>query len=330
MFLQRGLLIRSVAAGVTAFMILVIGWANGALADLFVSAAGSNAVARFDDSGNYLGNFVAPNSGGLTDPQGIAFGPDGNLYVSSHVVATGQSAVLRFNGSTGAFIDVFAQLPSMVWPAEINFRGGHLYVSDFSTGPTSRVSRFDLNGNFVDHFATGILGADGQSWNSSGDLLVSSFFDSTIKRYDSAGVFQGNFVSGFSGGLGGPLDNLLLPNGELLVSSFNTGHIKHYASDGTFIGNAISGLSGPQGLELGPDGLLYVGEFTAGRIRRYNANDFSALGVFANVPSSTSNNFTFSPTVVPEPTSGLVLSVLVAGIGLCAARRRQHGRSSRL
>jgi hypothetical protein len=33
----------------------------------------------------------------------LAFGPDGNLYVAS----TGNNQVLKYNGTTGAFISVF-------------------------------------------------------------------------------------------------------------------------------------------------------------------------------------------------------------------------------
>ena len=40
----------------------------------------------------------------ITSPRGVLFGPDGNLYVNSQ----GTNAVLRFNGATGKFMDLFA------------------------------------------------------------------------------------------------------------------------------------------------------------------------------------------------------------------------------
>jgi hypothetical protein len=44
------------------------------------------------------------SGGGLDQPEGLVFGPSGNLFVSSG----GTDNVLRYNGTTGAFIDVFA------------------------------------------------------------------------------------------------------------------------------------------------------------------------------------------------------------------------------
>jgi sugar lactone lactonase YvrE len=79
--------------------------------DLFISS-GSNStgqILRFDGlSGQFKGVFstFAPGDspGLLKRPYGMAFGPDGNLYVSSFL----QDRILRFNATTGLFVDVFA------------------------------------------------------------------------------------------------------------------------------------------------------------------------------------------------------------------------------
>jgi DNA-binding beta-propeller fold protein YncE len=295
-----------------------LGWLVGLVAalsgnawaaqDLFVSGATSNSVLRFDgQTGAYLGNFVAPGAGGLSDPQGIDFGPDGNLYVASN----GTNNILRFDGITGAFIDVFVA-PAMSWPAEINFRNGFLYVSDFGG---SRVARFDaVTGVFVDNAATGVQGADGQSWDANGDLYVSSWGDSSIKRFDGqTGQFLDNFVSPAGGALNGPLDNLFLPNGDFLVSSYNNSRIKRYSSDGVALGDAIT-IVRPQGLQIGPDGPLSAGSFTQGVINRSDINTLGLLGVFANANGATfTNNFVFAPPA-PEPSacSAIVMTFLSA------------------
>ena len=84
-----------------------------------VSNSSGNNVLRFDgNTGNFLGEFIPPGSGGLSNPDTIVFGPDGNGDDKSDIyVASGKdpgnpadptpSAVLRYDGITGAFIDKF-------------------------------------------------------------------------------------------------------------------------------------------------------------------------------------------------------------------------------
>ena len=50
---------------------------------LYVSSTLSESILRFDATGEFVDEFVAPGSGGLDGPQGMAFGPDDNFYVGS-------------------------------------------------------------------------------------------------------------------------------------------------------------------------------------------------------------------------------------------------------
>src|SRR5205085_2379545 len=64
----------------------------------------TDTVKRYDGTtGAYLGDFVTAGSGGLDNANGVAFGPEGNLYVAS----THSGQIKRYNGQTGAFIDTF-------------------------------------------------------------------------------------------------------------------------------------------------------------------------------------------------------------------------------
>jgi WD40 repeat protein len=185
------------------------------------------------------------------------------------------------------------------------------------------VARYDATtGAFVDNFATGIVGADGQSWDASGDLYVSSWGDNTIKKFNGlTGSALGNFVTSGLGSLNGPLDSLFLPDGSFLVSSFNNSQVKHYAADGAFLGSPIS-IAAPQGLLLGPDGLLYAGSFGQGVINRYDPVTFQLLGPFATTGgTSTTNNFVFGPAAIPEPGSAVLLVGLAAAVSSWRRRR---------
>ena len=108
--------------------------APNASADLLVSSQGTNSVLRYDQTtGASLGTFTT--GGALGAPNGLGFGPDGNLYVSSYTTDN----VLRYNGTTGAFIDTFATGGSLSGPYGLGFGpDGNLYVSSNGTNNEKR------------------------------------------------------------------------------------------------------------------------------------------------------------------------------------------------
>ncbi|MGE3183007.1 MAG: hypothetical protein AB7N71_15380, partial [Phycisphaerae bacterium] len=70
---------------------------------LLVTSRGTNQVLRFDYlSGNYVGEAVAANAGGLSAPTGMARAPDGTLLVASF----GTNNIKRF-AADGSFLSDF-------------------------------------------------------------------------------------------------------------------------------------------------------------------------------------------------------------------------------
>lgn len=210
--------------------------ANGdGIPDLYISSgnqpAGSSeaasSVLRFDGlTGSFLDAFVTDNpatdadeTGGLLRPYGIAFGPDGNLYVSSFLT----DQILRYSGSTGAFLDVYAQgdgLPGgLNGPNGLLFGpDGALYVTtqgsvavdgepDFSRGLPSQILRYDLSSGSSSVFATpdpleggaGFVSLLGLAIGPNGALYVSDF-GGGIRFYDlGSGSELGSFSTDFTG-----------------------------------------------------------------------------------------------------------------------------------
>ena len=75
--------------------------------NVYMTTGDSGSVVRFDGkTGAFIDTFVSPGSGGLTRAAYLAFGPDGNLYVSD-VPVDNSGFVLRYDGKTGQFIDAF-------------------------------------------------------------------------------------------------------------------------------------------------------------------------------------------------------------------------------
>jgi hypothetical protein len=98
--------------------------------NLYVIAEGD--VLRYDGrTGAFLGTFVPAGAGGLSSALNLAFGPDGNLYVSNFASQFDLPRVYKFDGTTGAFLDVFGQdLGSDSFISAIAFGpDGLLYVS---------------------------------------------------------------------------------------------------------------------------------------------------------------------------------------------------------
>ena len=106
-----------------------------------------NNVLMFDAyTGSPLGTFI--EKGRLDNPDTLLFGPDGNgdgksdLYIASGT-KKGSSSILRFDGQTGSFIDVFVgdnpntnldESGGLIRPYGLAYGpDGNFYVSSFLT-----------------------------------------------------------------------------------------------------------------------------------------------------------------------------------------------------
>jgi len=178
--------------GWLSFGLLLAGAApSWSRADVLVGDFNGNDVERFTDTGTPTSGGVSAGSGGLNAATGVTMGLDNNIYVSSR--NTGQ--ILEYNGSTGAYIGVFATLPQdpnpfgpgtiPASPAELRFAGdGSLYVSD-SGG--SSLEHLDANGNFIGNIVTGMYFPGGFAISPvNGDIYAADFGAGIIYQYSAA------------------------------------------------------------------------------------------------------------------------------------------------
>ena len=136
------------------------------------------------------------SGGGLANTAGLTFGPDGHLYV----VNTGLGgSVLRFDGTSGAFLGKFVSFAGGDAYGLAFGPDGHLYVS---MGSDSSVRRFDgttgaLLSTFVASGSGGLAVANDLAFGADGHLYVASFGSHSVLRYDGAtGAFLDTFASG--------------------------------------------------------------------------------------------------------------------------------------
>src|SRR5205823_630456 len=85
-----------------AAALLGLSAAPHAQARLLVTDLGSHSVTLYNGgTGSVIDVMIPQGTGGLQNPNSLAYGPDGNLFV------TDMTNVLRYNGQTGAFLDIF-------------------------------------------------------------------------------------------------------------------------------------------------------------------------------------------------------------------------------
>jgi hypothetical protein len=159
--------------------------------NLYVTTTDST-VLKYSPSGTSLGTFIAAGSGGLSNAKAIVWGPDGNAYVSSY----SNSEALRYNGTTGAFMDVFATGTGGF--EQIAFGpDGNLYASEYGTG--SVVEYRGTTGASIGTFASGITEAYGLAFDPAGNLDVTSReVPGKVLVFNPAGALLGTLKSGLT------------------------------------------------------------------------------------------------------------------------------------
>jgi DNA-binding beta-propeller fold protein YncE len=155
----------------------------------FKGPSGPTPGAPLPATGQSGAVFVSSRSGGLSMAKGLAFGPDGNLYVASSDTNT----VNEYNGTTGASLGTFISASSgtLDGPHMVVFRPDGLYVSSENSGTVNRYNA--TTGaweNTVVPTAPNNHGGGDMAWDTCGNLYVvldiPTNMQNPIRRYGAA------------------------------------------------------------------------------------------------------------------------------------------------
>jgi hypothetical protein len=202
---------------------------------LMVGTDTNASAAEYSLTGAFLGTF------GPSGATGTAFDGAGHVFIAY----PSQSVIREFN-SSGTVLDTIS---TGIFPEDLTFAGGTLFVSGASSGT---VQRIDLNGNVLSSFSA----AFGTGLASDGSFLYTS------DGFSGAGVitkrmFDGTPISAISTGFGSNLSLARDPaDGSFYISLISS--ISHYDASGNFLGSFAT-----------PDSPYYhdgldVGSFSAG------------------------------------------------------------------
>jgi streptogramin lyase len=187
--------------------------------DCALYASLNDSVYRIEQGTGVITEFATQPTEG-TGFQGLDFGPDGNLYVAAR---TSANVILRFNGTTGAFIDVFANM-GINGPNTPRFGpDGRLYVSCRNTG---NVVRFDPDGTELGEFAThpSLGSPEGLSFGPDGHLYVAARTNSVVMRFNgNTGAFMNEII--VTPGFMAPEGLGFTSDGSLWIASRDTSEV---------------------------------------------------------------------------------------------------------
>ena len=163
---------------------------------------------------------------------------------------------------------------------------GRIYIAD----GLGDILRYNRNGGFIDVFGsipsnqTDVF--NGLAFGPDGSLYAATLSGDSVYRFGTNGN-RTEFIAPGNGGLDGAYGVAVDALGNVYVAGHNSGQIHKYDSTGAFLGNFTSGvtLNTPAAPTFGPDGKLYVSDYTVNKIYRFDGT----TGVY-------DSNWTLAPT----------------------------------
>jgi DNA-binding beta-propeller fold protein YncE len=284
--------------------------------DLLLAGFSADQVFRYD--GITATPFASHPS--MDGPTALVYDAAGNLLVLNEF----SNNVLKFNGTTGAFIGTLIDTPTIdsvgLHDAADMEMGpdGNLYLMAHFNNPfdaPKNIHKFSATtGAYLGVFSSGrpFRHQHGLAWGPGGNLYQGNVADSTIESFNGAtGAFLGTFAGHPSLF---PIADLAFGPTKLFVTVDGHGIRKFNSITGAFEGDVEP--DGPSQAYWGlciDGGFLYASNISLGSIRKYDA----VSGAFISETIIGGGAFDIMPMVVPEPSS---LAILALGAGMLARR----------
>jgi DNA-binding beta-propeller fold protein YncE len=331
------------------------GTAADARGYVYAADHGGGGVLKYTATGDYVrtigrrpSNFGDPVvNDQILLPEGVAVGPDGNLYV---VEAGSTRSRVSVWTPTGRFVRSFADHGSgpgqLDDPGQVAVDGaGFVYVAD---GANSRIEKFSPDGQFALSIGQGttfttrpdlLSTPRGVAVAPDGTIYATDEYQRRVQHYTGDGGFLDSFGSMGSGDgqFSAPAGIAAGPD-SLYVADRSLSSVQRFTLAGGFVGRVGSGPGGGPGQLSHPfyvavdcRGTLYVADVDNDRIQRLGDAGAAPCGDVAHDPAErlrvtatarASQRFRTTFAVAVDVTCDRLCTATVAGTVKVTGRRR--------
>jgi hypothetical protein len=333
-------------ASIFACLGLVAAPSNSPAEMVYVTSFSEGSLTRFDSSNPNGTATTILGNGTFSSPAGLAFGPDGNLYIAESAISGGTPSISRYITSNQTFqpnIVAFTGNFSTFRPTSLAFKGNDLLVGSNPlgsyTGAILQLSNI-VGGSPVpsDYTSGGNLNSSpGLALSGNNTLYVSNqtylgaLSSGPVASFDASGVYAGEIIADGGAGfpppalptLAGPTGLAIQGNTLFTASIMNSGSLStDLTSNSTSTFYDFGGAVFPGSLASLAGGGLLVGDASgAAPSEIYRLNSNGTLHSSFSLGLGAVGGIAVAP--VPEPgTMALVGAGLVGGVALLRRRRR--------
>ncbi|HET6410369.1 MAG TPA: hypothetical protein VFG14_20935 [Chthoniobacteraceae bacterium] len=262
---------------------------------LYVSNHDSGLVSTYD-----------AGTGNVTDPDFITTSgqPHGILQIGGELLVASwgvSSRISRYDGSSGAFLGIFADSSSQLdQPVDLVLGPDNmLWVSSQANG---RVNRYDpVTGAVQTPFISSeshLTNPSGMTFSADGTrCFVTDRADGEVLEYDAATGTYVRTIADFSGPAFGIEWG---PDDKLYVAS---GGLRQIDPNAPFTATLVAGGDFAIGVEVGPDGDVFFADYNLDRLRRFDPETMTDLGIYSDDAALIGPNFFHFG--VPEPSTAM-------------------------